>query len=643
MDITAHRIFLGSNLGQSHESDKALISETVEKLKTFDKEGVFQIIYSTEGSSGLFSTPQTYMYVIYYTPKKVISDCGHDFNGRRPLGASEDAVNLRSLTKDIKTHCENFFGIEWKNDDDVVFKSVQNVIVGNRNILMIKGEDTIIRNQLVTITQLSTALTIDDNMSESSESSVSSNRTTKSKKERQLGHLEKYGDTVDMYDSTVTNFEYAGWATKFLEMPRSTEDFTTDIKKMKGFKESIRRSAESVQSTMDSLRGRARPIDPDIDQGIPLDLFPRNDEEVRVFISEVVDKGINVNYDASSEKGQKEIKLNDSFVVAVIALNGKGNWSCAIIRPKSEHQSFTTTTKCYTHEKEEEPEEEASFPRLRASIGNLMNIFYDDNISESHVWMLKFLADRLAIIPTILQGDKKLPNDVLQVTVTHDMRAWWDIYDTRLLDEGGRENIINMFCVFTRAVEYTPTGTPIRLFIANIPPQHLSYEEMQQIKYANEQKLENERMQLLISIKQKFKDTAIPLAKTVPFRNRIKYFFKKTQYPTLAEVMDICKKFIKLHVQIIGKDSKKAITTYIEFFNFMLGNETTDERVNVEKPECNEILNKLDMLLQQPQLGGTHKTLKNKNGITKYKILKHKKYRTQHKVLRNKRFTLKQK
>jgi hypothetical protein len=374
----------------------------------------------------------------------------------------------------------------------------------------------------------------------------------------------------------------------------------------------------------------------------------------------VFDKGTTVQYDTTNtNKAREEKKLNESFVVAVIALNSSKVWSCAIIRPKSnsvsQHEEFTTTTRCYVpsdvaaDKMSSDSGSEAEIPThigLRASIGGLLQSFKDDHMNERDVWMLKFLADRLATIPTILQGDGKMPNDVVLMTATHDMRAWLDIYKTRLLDNAGEESIIKPFCVFTRTVGFTSDRIPIRLFIANIPPQHLTDHQMEQIKQENLQTLENERMQLLKSIKQKFKDTAIPLAKTVPFRNRIKYFFKKTQYPTLAEVMDICKKFIKLHEPKIGNQTKDAINTYIEFFNFTLDTDTTDERVNVEKPECSVIKEQLELLLNQPQLGGTHKThktLKNKNGITKNKILKYKKYRTQHKVLRNKRFTLKQK
>lgn len=373
---------------------------------------------------------QTYMIPIIYSVKQVVSDNGHDYNGKRPGNDNE----LQQIALDVRNSTTNFFSFKGEGesiyDKEALTKCLE--LIDNRtNVIMLTADDGIIREQIHELLQHATTPRVQ------SREYASSPRT----------EVTDYPDTYSSSHASITdrlaktellarNGSNLDVIRDSLEQQREKKPFATESQLTSRPK--IQESGVLLQLLVDE----SNIVEFDIDQGVSHSLLGKGGISEKIILAKCYDTGRAASIDMDPDLK----RVNTSFKIGIFALNQNKQQDRALfIEPKIDENKYSLYTTFFTSSTT------IPIPGLTPSIGNLTYLVQQRMIEHQHAMIAKFAADRLSIINRILALDgEQFGDEIEHYFMTHDARAFVDNSIISILDENKNPDTFEIPGVFTR-------------------------------------------------------------------------------------------------------------------------------------------------------------------------------------------------
>jgi hypothetical protein len=435
--------------------------------KTAESTGVSIVVYRQDDYGN------TYMIPVIYTVEQVVSDNGHDFNGKRP----GNDTRLQQIALAVHHSTSNFFSFKGESestyDKEALTKCLE-LIENRKNVFMITADDGIIREKIHELLQSATTdriqgigiagpLTEVTNYSDGFSSSAASVTGRLAKTEL----LARNGNNLDVIKDILQK--------KHEEKPIATE---SQLK--------ARIASKPNSDLLKLLVNESNIVEFDIDQGVSHSLLGKGGISEKIILAKCYDTG----RAASIDMDMNLKRVNTSFKIGIFALNQNKEQDRALfIEPKIDDDVYSLKTTFFTSSMT------TLITGLTPSIGNLTYLVQQGLIELQHAMIAKFAADRLSIINQILALDgENFGDKVEHYFMTHDARAFADNSIITMLDMDKTPYTFDIPGVFTRI---TSTKENLRSVVALCHmPKKMSAEQKDNMEKAKEDRIKKEAQRM---------------------------------------------------------------------------------------------------------------------------------------------------
>lgn len=436
-------------------SDPLLYYQTIPVLNEFlqtshNNGGIFMVIY-------LNIENRDVMIPVFFTDDQFVSDCKHDFDGKR--GDKKSALNVRKIVCD-------FFKKNQKGDDKVVLNRLNNILDHTKDEAMfIKGQKEYIEKVL--IEQLNAYIQHKNEIERPSNGTLGTVFSIGSEEGKSATELLEERTSIFRAELPIKP--------RFLELSNRRKSIDQIEKRIETLKMNNTKNNNELKHDINELL--SKPEDnskEEIEEGNEI-LILLDQGITRKFISD--NNTIKVSYiqDMYDKNNPKEINPNTihEFCVGFFAINKTRSTEIdsLFLRHIYEGNELSINKTFYNGTNS------TSFIG-QPSISGLL----DTTLTPMQIAIAKFAGDHIAQITNIIKyfgKNDQLYSDngrqIFSCPFTHDSRSFLDSYNMKIITKQSNTNNILLQdfkfpTIFSRVIKYEKS-IPIRLVIVIIPKE----------------------------------------------------------------------------------------------------------------------------------------------------------------------------